>query len=312
MIRNRPPAAAAFVFSSLLTLAAGPAARADIKVVSHVTANMMGTQGASLEGAGQHTSTVTMYYHGDRIRMESDNGMGHSVLLIDVAAGRMYTLKPATKTYTERSIGAGPPQASRMMSAMDVKTKALLTPIAAKKTIAGKPAHGYTFKATITVALKGGMAGMSGAPASPSGSAPAKPQPVGSVEMSGEEWVTDAVRLPGKGLSGAFTALGGGTSQLPGTRELTDKLAKIKGLPLAQTETIIGTGLFGAFLSGARAPQATGPRPKGPMRGGFRLSSEATSVTEGPLPASLFQIPAGYKKEDVVSPMPGAPGGRRP
>jgi hypothetical protein len=60
-------------------------------------------------------------------------------------------------------------------------------------------------------------------------------------------------------------------------KSMRDELSKMKGYPLASTST---TSIMGRTSTS---------------------SSEVTSIKEGPIPASAWEIPAGYKKVD--SPM---------
>jgi hypothetical protein len=282
---------------ALVSVALGVAARADVKVVSRMSGGPTAGAAAQSSGGGGRSGTVTTFYKGNKIRMEGNSGRG-SITIIDGDAGKMYLLNPTRKTYLARPLGT-PPGLNRMMAAMEIKTQADVTPIAKARTIVGKPAKGYAYKATIAMSMKAGQ-GPNGA--GPGGKAGA--QPLGTIQLTGEQWVTSAVKLPGNGNAmQAFVRMGsGGGGGMPGLKPLMDKFAQIKGLPLSSTQNITATGMMAMGMGGGGASSGGGP-----ARGGMRMSNEAVSLSEAPLPASLFAIPAGYRQEEA----PTMPGGVR-
>lgn len=284
VVRRFAPVALA---ATAVSLAAGPArvARADVKLVSKVT-----QLGGNTPQDAKDVVT-TSYYKGKKFRSESPD----AVILWDGDSGKMYSLNPARKTYTVVSMAGANP----MMNLFDFKTDVTIKPGGKTKTVLGKPAKNYLYTVTINMAMKkGAMEQMMGAaPGVRSGASapPPKAPPLPTVIVQGENWVTESVALPAGAGSGSFAAL---AQQVPGMRGALQKLANMKGLPL---ETRITTTVKGGP-----------PNMPSRARSGNGFSTVATSLSEAPLPDSLFRVPADYKEAPRQARPGGMPGSPRP
>jgi hypothetical protein len=90
-------------------------------------------------------------------------------------------------------------------------------------------------------------------------------------EMKNEIWTTSAIQPPPQ-LWNVQKAMFASNPTMQRFAKMADEMAKVKGFPLAQTTTWSMMGQSGTS------------------------SSEVTEVKKGPVAASVFEIPAGYKK----------------
>jgi len=272
--------------AAALTIAATTGAHADVKIVAKTA--VTGATGAMAQRMGSSDLTTTTFYKGAKVRTEN----GKSVTIYDAATDKLYTLDASAKTYTVTSIRATQDAINPMMANMQMETVARVTPGGKTKTIMGKPARNYTWTASIAMKMKNGAmpknSGANGLGAAP----PAAPMM--TISLRGEQWTTDAVKLPARPGSTSTSALMANLgNRMPGMKPLMTEMAKVKGLPLESTTT--------QSFSGMAMPGA----PQKPIV----TTTKAVSVSEAPLPASLFSVPAGYKM--VKAATPGAMGGGR-
>ncbi len=275
--------------AATLTVVAAPAAHADVKIVSKNA--VTGASGAMAQRMGSGNSTTTTYYKAAKVR--TDNG-GGGVTIYDAATDKLYTLNGDTKTYTVASVRAAQDAVNPAMAMMDITTKAHVAPGGKTKMIMGKPATNYVWTATMAMKMKArAMPKNSGA--NGLGAAPAQ-TPMMTLSMRGEQWTTGAVKLPARSGATSTSALMANLgSRMPGMKPLMTEMSKIKGVPLQSTMT--------QSFSGMAMPGA----PQTPIT----ITTQAVSVSEAPLPDSLFRVPAGYKL--VKNATPEAMGGvRRP
>ena len=259
-------ATAAFISATPTT------ARADVKVVSQVT--ITGLPAGAATAQSSKPQTVTAYYKGTKVRTEAAN----TVTIYDGKTNTVTTLSPASKTYTVASMAA--PAANPMMAMMDVKTTATLKPGGKTKTIAGKPAKNYVWQANIAMGMKP-SAKQNANSQMPSG-------PLVTIQMNGEQWTTDAVKLPAGSKSLVMSMMSGPAKAIPGLSPLMDKFAQIKGLPLSAT-------LTQAFKQSAAMMAMGGARSNVPPKP-ITVTTNVLSLSEKPLAATLFAVPAGYQK----------------
>lgn len=274
------------------------AARADVKVVSQTTVSGATPQMAAKMPAGGQT--VTTYYKGSKTRTEAGSGATRQagITIYDSQANTVTTINPAQKTYTVTSLSAL--AMNPMMAALDIKTTATMKPGGKTQTILGKPSKNYLWQATITMGMKPnanpGGGGAAGAGKMPTG-------PLFIMKMNGEQWTTEAVKLPSVGGKALLPGLMSGPARMmPGLAPLLNKLSGMKGLPLSSTVTQTFTqGAAMAGMGGAGAGQI----PKEP----FVTRTQVMSISEAPLPDSLFAPPAGFRK--VENKMPGIGKGQK-
>ena len=162
-----------------------------------------------------------------------------------------------------------------MLAMMDIKADVSVKPTGKSQTIQGKTAQQYV----LTMAMKLGMK-----VATEGASKEDMPQ-IPPLTSKTELWT---VEFPGitLGASGARQAMPAGMGNLPFVKDLTDKLKSIKGIPLQTTMT---QDVMGKKMN---------------------VTLKTLSLSEAPLPESLFAPPAGYKQVPYEAPpMPTMPGG---
>lgn len=93
--------------------------------------------------------------------------------------------------------------------------------------------------------------------------------------IKNEMWTTTGLAIPAPAIEFRNTAMTLNPMFKNATAKLAQEMSKIKGYSLAETST-------------ARILGKT-----------IETSREATEITKGPIPASVFQIPAGYKKVET-------------
>jgi hypothetical protein len=264
---------------------AATAARADLSVVTEVKSAMASVAGGKPSvpsGAGARSESVQTYYKGRRMRTEA----GNRVMIYDGVSGASYQIDPAAKTYSVVPSAASNP----ITSMLHITTKATVGPTGATKIIIGHSAREYAFTADVDMASAmtgfraGGVPGHSAAPAV------AKPQHIGTVHIKGREWVVVVPTLPSGGSDAMQAGMQKVGTMVPGMKNLMDKIAAIKGIPVASEEAITMefVGMGALFGSGGGAP----------TRMATTVTIEATAFHEGPLPDSLFAVPAGYTRVD--------------
>jgi hypothetical protein len=293
------------VGAATLALLAGLAqsAFADIKIVAKETTK--GLPPAVLAMGGQKDGvkldapmTVTSYYKGSKTRVER----GTTILITDNATGKTYTLDTEAKTYSEtllKDVGAGMAD-SPIMSMFKVTTTADVKPGGMTKTIAGKETENYKYNITMK------MAPGEGADPSLGGVLPNI-----TVTIDGEQWTTEAITFPSTAV-GATPSPANMLKFLPptmmkGAKVIAEKMALIKGVPLATTTTT-KMELPPAFLA-MMSQSGAGEMDNKPITS----TMEVTSISEDTLDDALFAPPADYKKVDAPKPtMPGLPPGLAP
>lgn len=275
-------AVAAAAAGMVLVSVPGPAL-ADAKIVTRTSSS--GGMAGARPGSDGSGATSTSYYKGDKVRVET----GNNVMIYDCAADRLYTLDTAKKTYTVATLQQLASQPNPMMQMIDIQSTVSMKPGGKTKTISGKRATNYVWKATLTMKLKKGTN-------LPQGAAPPT---LPTIIMEGEQWTTTALKTSAKcgRLPAAAMMSAGGMP--PGLKKLIDLFATIKGVPLSSRMT--------------QRMKMSGGAPAGMPAGADRtmtVTSSVVSLSEATLPASLFAVPAGYKQ--VPRSSPGMPMGGRP
>ena len=221
--------------------------------------------------SGSTTQTVTNYYKGTKFRSESKD----YIILVD-GKGQILMLNPAKKTYMVLSLGNNP-----MLQMFDLSSSVDIKPGGKTKTILGKPTKNYLYTATIKMSLKKAALDQMKA----RGAQMRQPPQMPTIVLSGENWVTEAVNVPRGAVANSLSGL----SAMPGMNAIMQKFATMKGVPL---ESKVTTTFKGGPPS--LKPQTT--------------TTLASSLSESPLSDALFQVPAGYTKQEMT---PGGMG-RRP
>lgn len=188
----------------------------------------------------------------------------NSIMLFDGA--RLLVLNPEKKTYQAMPLDAAK---NPMAAMMDIKAEVSLKPSGKTKTIQGKLAKQYILTLTMKVGIKPGM--LPSKQGSPKTEAPQIPP----ITSKSEIWAAEFT-----GVSAKPTVAMQALAALPGMQEVQEKLKGVKGIGL---ETTMTQDLMGRTMS---------------------VHTVTKSLSEAPLPASLFEIPKGWKQ------IPFEPGGR--
>lgn len=294
-----PATLAAITGTAVLITIAAPAARADVKLVTTMTMTSTGQQPGMMGGGGGNQKfTTTTYIKGGKTRTETGST---SITISDSATGTVYTLNPSAKTYTTTNINATLDQAQGMMAMMDFKATGDVKPGGKTRTILGKPAKNYLISSNITMGFKAGAR-----PGGASASAPPVKTgvPLMTINIKGEQWATEAVKLPANSGLSNVRMMQSGLNRIPGLKSFAATMSKIKGLPLEGVSTQQMVMNMGAAMGGAGG---AGGAPAKPMV--MTMKTQPVSLSEAPLPDSLFAIPAGYRKVAAPVRRPGMGGG---
>lgn len=219
---------------------------------------------------GKQTSTSTDYLTAEKMR----SGDGEQDTIVDFAAGTITNLNHKRKEYSRISVDelealmeSMNAQMAEASADMDEAMKNM--PAAMRERMAGMLGGGAS---SVTV-TKGGTREVAGYPT--------QQYTIAMGEgMQIEQWVTTKLDLPMA--PGAFARMARFTNplmnnpMLKGIGQMAEKMKEIEGYTLAQKTRI---SMMGRKMESSR---------------------EAVEVTPGPIPASTFEVPGGYKK--VASP----------
>jgi Domain of unknown function (DUF4412) len=212
--------------------------------------------------------TTSQYFTKERVR----HNMGDRDTIFEYGAGKITNIDHKKKEYSEFTVAEMEAQMQQMSAQMEKMNAQLqnMPPEIREKM------EKMTGGGTVTV-TKGGTRKIAGYDAQ-------EYTIVMGTNMTMKTWNTTALQFPvpeadlKKFMS--FASAMGPMAQNPmfkGVSKMTEEMKKIQGFPLARTTEIQMMGK------------------------GSTTSSEAIEVKQGPVPASAFEIPAGYKKVD--SPM---------
>ena len=256
--------------------AAALCAVAAISVAAHADVKVISRVQMAMMGRAPEPQKVTIYYKGPMIRTD----VGTTISIVNSKTHQMTMLNPQAKTYTvvDRQLPA------EVTKKMKVSATAKVTPTNEQKQIAGKPARRYKMDATLDMT----SAEMQNAKV--------------HMKINMDQWTTTATKstiTPGQ-LTGALDQMLRNFGNLSSLKQLTSEMNKIKGLPLSSVVKMDMT----IMMPGGQTQNMS-----------MNMINDVLQLTEAPLPASLFAIPAGYKKtEKPVRPTmgrrPGGMGGR--
>ena len=305
----------------LLSLPAG----ADLTVTSEtrVVRPADASQNQIGETRPDETRGNTLYYRGDRARVEHGDG---TVTLYDLKAGRVYLLSPADKTYSTLSLGdflkrdpfaVSQDAAGRAANVKtDVRVDLKKDAVVEAKQFAGFSAQVYDLTGSVTVSVnrpssggrggfpgsgrRGGRRGGGGFPgggfpggldfqAQDGGGFPA-PNSGGRgasafqpAQFDGEIWLSAPNILKTKTKVSWLPLLQASVPSARLIQPLADKITKFKGFPLASKITVSGRN---SQSSSGGTYSAT-------------VYSTVKTISEAPLDEALFKIPADYQRLDA-------------
>jgi hypothetical protein len=215
----------------------------------------------------------TLYYKGDKLRTETGTD---AVTILD--GERLYLIDTKKKTYAATTAERMMAESNPMLSMVDVQTEVSVKPGGKTKTIAGKPAQNWRFTLTMKLAIN--ATGMAQA-------APGQPPPgqLPTIRIEGEQWSTTAAAVPPTARSLRALSMLQSLVGPKGQAALRREFEKIKGLPLELTLTQTVQGV---------------PTPANGKPIVTRMTT--VSLSEKPLPESLFALPKGYKQVPFEGP----------
>ena len=265
-------------------------ANADFKVVSHVTVKMdLGSMRKKMDAnpPRKQEQTTTTYFKKGMMRVETSDG---SIFIFNAKAKKSYMLRPATKQYSEFSMDniAGP--VSGMMSKLHMKISGHMMPTNEKSIILGKKAKLYKADMAMDMDLPANM--MGGTNKGSMGTM--------HVGMQMNQWTTSAMKdkISAKETMAAMGQLLQGLAAMGAdTKQLVREFSKMKGVPLNSD----------IVMKMKMTPSKTAPTPPAgtPMGFTMNITSRVQSISEAPVSADIFNIPADYKKTDNVIPHGG-------
>ena len=265
-------------------------------VSSAAAAGVTFTQVTTVDG--KRTTVTKVSAEGANAKLETveapDNPFmppGSYMLFTD---GDMLLVNPAARTYArfDSSMMDGMGQMAGQMQFNDVKFEKTVDEPG--ETIGGYATRHYQFKSSWTMTMQG---------------MPMKTES-GTVE---DLWTTTEIEMPAMPLLGSSGAM---PAQVAALAE-NQGLRHIEGLPLKHvtvqtTKTDMGMGALGGIagrmLGGGRGGRGGGAAGGAPGGGGATTTTiEATDIEEVDVPASTFELPAGYSETSLFQSGPAIP-----
>lgn len=275
------------LLSLVAVLGLSTAASADLKLVQTTTTN--GELGQRMQkAAGPQGMTVTMYYKGNKSRVEA----GERVTIFD--GQRTLLLNAKAKTYQVLPKDLATSAANPMMAMMDIKADVSVKPTGKTQTIQGKKASQYVMNMTMQLGMKPGamkaMQAQAGSGAD-KGASPKEMPKIPPITSKIELWTVEFAGITPSSSAMSRQGIGAGMANMPFMKDMTEKMKSIKGIPLLTTTS---QDVMGRHME---------------------TTMKTTALSEAPLPESLFAAPAGFKQVPYEAPsmmmgMPGAKGGR--
>ncbi|GAB4458118.1 MAG: hypothetical protein OHK0029_18900 [Armatimonadaceae bacterium] len=271
-----------FVLAAFAVALSSVSARADLKIVTQ-----MKVTGAPEAAQGQVPPTTTTFIKGDRVRVEQ----GKTITITDYKSNVIVTLDPVKKTYSEMNLNALTDAAKNPMMAMfKMDVKADVKPTGKTKELLGRTVKEYKYSATVSMSVDPNAGEDTPLP-------PGIADMLPTVMISGENWVSDTIQFPidpnklmSQSMQGMLSMFGAGM------KDFQEKMAAIPGYPL-ETRTLV------EVVFPPTAPKEMIGETPGPVT----TTTTVTSISEEPLPDSLFDIPADYEKvTGPALPIPGA------
>ncbi len=292
-------------------------ASADTQIVSKVTfkLDVVAALGAVTEDQPPvqppdiAPQTVTAYYKGGNARVEVEGGI---IRIFNGKDGKVYTLDPVAKTYYVQTLkqladASTEDPDSRQSGSLKVSSDLSVSPGDGNKSCAGLDSKPFVLSGSISIShkqssaggllsslggLAGGLGGLGGLAGGLAGGLGGGGDQQGGgrrsgaakqVEVSGEYWFSNTVKLPDDKGATVLPALYTG-AQIQGfvCKALSDKLVKMKGLPLDSRIAVSSSQRDGSQRTITR-------------------TTEVTSVSLHPLPDGLFQLPVGYTQLATIN-----------
>lgn len=305
-----------------LLLALSLPAAADLTVTSevHVQRSADSAQSPSGDTSSEETYTNTVYYQGDRARVERADG---SVTLYDLKAGRVYLLTAADKTYTsllltdylKRDPYTGrdtSPTSTRPGPAMNLKTNVHVNlkkdGVVDPKEIAGQQAHVYDLTGDISpeAPSSDGQSGFGGGRGGGGGGRGRRGGGGGGFPGGGGGYPGgDRGGAPGGG--GRPPMASGPLAQIDGevwlsAPNILKTKSKISWVPLLQAQLPSGqlaqplAGKVGRSNGVPLSTKVTLTGKTGPNPSSVTAVATVKTLSEAPVDEALFKIPTDYQR----------------
>lgn len=210
---------------------------------------------------GPQIVTVVSFFKGSKVRI--DNGDVRKIS--DSKTHKTILINMKKQIYMEPDTALALKDVAASIKKQRMKITAHVSPTGKRKMIAGRSAQQYVGDLTV------------------SGDYPKVPGSRGEAKFKIDEWTTSApgVNVSQSEMMGTVSELLHSLAGMGGMEQVTRELGKIKGVPL--NTTMDGTMTIIAANGGAPQSQK------------HTYVTEAVTVNEGPLPASVFEIPKGFK-----------------
>lgn len=278
-------------------LAAGAlcAAHADTRIVSQVTITGLPFTGTVVH----YPEKITTFVRRGKTAVLVDGG---TTTIFDDVAGTVTILDPVPPTFTiqtrDQFMAQGGP-VGRMAENVKIGVKLDLKRRAETRTIAGQAARRYSVTGRLTLSPKrtgpqgGGGMGRRGGGGFPGGrrfpggmfaqrGGGSGPMALPTVDITGEVWLaeTPGVGWNAKDKDAPLPLVTTFLPPSPFSKPFAERLSKLHGLPLESDLALSVTGRPGA------APKV------------IHCTSEVTSIGDGAVEDSAFDVPAVYRKVD--------------
>ena len=270
-------------FAALATIVSvGSTALADTRLTqTAMIAVPAGFDGATGKKEKPLTQKTVLYYKGSKMRVESHD----DVSIYDATTDKTLVLNAKTKTYYETSAAdtVAASSANPIFTLANASGEATVLNTQETKTIAGKTAQHFTYTITVRFTPKD-----ANAPAALLAMLP-------TITISGDQWTIDSpdASAAAKNRTASLLAkLPTGTGN--GLKGIGEKMATITGIPVEQTQR------FKIAAEGMVDTSSTEPRELVTT-----TQIKTASLSEAPLPDSLFVVPSDYVR--VAPPKAPAP-----
>jgi hypothetical protein len=217
---------------------------------------------------GQPKGTATQYVSSERLRMTNPE----SDIIVEYASGRFIAIDHKKKEYWETTRAEMEKQLAQVSAQMEEQQKKM------QESMANLPPAMREKMGNMMGALAAQVTVTPGTGSKKIAGYDTKPWVIAMGDMMKQEtWNAESVPFPTPAIEARNSMMALNNPMMKGAKDLVEKMKQVKGVPLAETTTV-------KILT--KTTVAT---------------KEATSVKTGPIDASAFALPAGYKK--VESPL---------
>lgn len=243
-----------------LTLSVVLPAYADVKIVARKWFSGLDDVNAKNDVQFKNVDrTYTYYYKGEKYREDSSGSRFYFVY--DCANDKYYTIDREGEVYSIQTLQDALTKRKGLLAQFKVAGKAKVEPGGSTRTIAGKPSKNYTM--SMDVQLNSAQTGAT----------------IITVKMEGEQWVTNTAQISPKCQKILKAAYARGIFRYNAIMEpLFSQLEGVQGIPLSY-DMILNLSAVAVGVEG----------------GTIEAHSDVTAISTATLPASLFDVPKGFR-----------------